>query len=67
MGTTGTPAVVVSTEYYGHDAMTTLRLGAAGDGQVVRVRTSDSGPLPTVGTAVGIEVADQVLVVPSPA
>ncbi len=67
MGTSGTPAVVVSTEYYGHDAMTTLRLGAAGDGPTIRVRTSNSGNLPARGTAVGIEVADPVLVVPTPA
>lgn len=65
MATSGVPAVVVSTEYYGHDAMTTLRLGAAGDGPIVRVRTSEPAMLPAAGTAVGLQVADQVLVVPS--
>jgi iron(III) transport system ATP-binding protein len=65
MGATGTRAVVVSSEYYGHDAVTTLRLGAAGDGPTIRVRTFEAGPLPAAGTAVGIEVADPVLVVPA--
>lgn len=65
MATAGVPAVVISTEYYGHDAMTTLRLGATGDGPIVRVRTSEPAMLPAAGTAVGLQVADQVLVVPS--
>ena len=65
MGRSGVPAVVTSTEYYGHDAMTTLRLGAAGDGLAVRVRTSEPATLPTVGSAVGLRVADPVLVVPA--
>jgi iron(III) transport system ATP-binding protein len=65
MGATGTKAVVVSSEYYGHDAVTTLRLGSAGDGPTIRVRTFETGPLPAPGTAVGIEVADPVLVVPT--
>ena len=63
IGTSGAPAIVASSEYYGHDAMTTLRLGAAGAGPTIRVRTFEAGPLPTPGTAVGIEVADPVLVV----
>lgn len=67
MGMSGAPAIVVSSEYYGHDAMTTLRLGAAGDGPTIRVRTFEAGKLPEPGTAVGIEVADPVLVVPTPA
>lgn len=67
MGTSGAPAIVVSSEYYGHDAMTTLRLGAAGDGPTIRVRTFEAGKLPEPGSAVGIEVADPVLVVPTPA
>jgi iron(III) transport system ATP-binding protein len=67
MGTSGTPAVVVSSEYYGHDAMTTLRLGAAGDGPTIRVRTFEADRLPAPGTRVGIEVASPVLVVPAPA
>jgi iron(III) transport system ATP-binding protein len=64
MGPSGTPAVVVGTQYYGHDAMTTVRLGADGDGPVVRVRTSDAGPLPELGAMVGLVVIDPVLVVP---
>jgi ABC-type Fe3+/spermidine/putrescine transport system ATPase subunit len=65
LGTSGTPAVVVSNEYYGHDAVTTLRLGIGGDGPTVRVRTSEAGRLPALGTAVGVEVVDSVLVVPT--
>ncbi len=65
MGSTGTQAVVISSEYYGHDAVTTLRLGSADDGPTVRVRTFEAGPLPTPGTCVGVEVADPVLVVPT--
>jgi hypothetical protein len=45
--------------------VTTLRLGSAGDGPTIRVRTFETGPLPVPGTAVGIEVADPVLVVPT--
>lgn len=67
MGASGAPAIVVSSEYYGHDAMTTLRLGATGDGPTIRVRTFEAGPLPAPGTRVGIEVADPVLVVSAPA
>lgn len=65
MGTAGTPAIVMSSEYYGHDAMTTLRLGADGDGPTIRVRTFEAGRLPEAGSRVGIAVADPVLVVPS--
>lgn len=65
MASSGVPAVVISTEYYGHDAMTTLRLGAAGDGPIIRVRTSEPAMLPLAGTAVCLQVADPVLVVPS--
>jgi iron(III) transport system ATP-binding protein len=64
MGESGTAAVVVGTHYYGHDAMTTVRLGAGGDGPVVKVRTSDASPLPRVGAAVRLTVVDPVLVVP---
>jgi iron(III) transport system ATP-binding protein len=65
MGQSGVCAVVTSTEYYGHDAMTTLRLGAAGDGPTVRVRTSGPATLPAIGAAVAVRVADPVLVVPA--
>jgi hypothetical protein len=65
MGQSGVSAVVTSTEYYGHDAMTTLRLGAAGDGPTVRVRTSGPAALPAIGAAVAVRVADPVLVVPA--
>lgn len=67
MGEGGVPAVVVATEYYGHDAMTTLRLGVNGDGPTVRVRSFEAGSLPEVGAAVGIAVVDPVLVVPASA
>ncbi len=65
MDTVGTPAVVVSTQYYGHDAMTTLRLGPSGDGPTVWIRTSDGDGLPLPGAAVGVQVVDPVLVVPA--
>jgi iron(III) transport system ATP-binding protein len=65
--TTGSAARVVSTEYFGHDALTTLRLGADGTGPEVRVRSSDAGPLPCPHSRVLIEVAGRVLVVPAAA
>ena len=65
MGGSGVPAVVVATEYFGHNAMTTLRLGARGDGPLVRVRTSELTSLPAQGDTVGLRVADPVFVVPS--
>ncbi len=65
MGGSGVPAVVVATEYFGHNAMTTLRLGARGDGPLVRVRTSELTSLPAQGETVGLRVADPVFVVPS--
>lgn len=65
--TTGSAARVVATEYFGHDALTTVRLGADGTGPEVRVRTSDAGPLPSPESRVHIEVAGRVLVVPASA
>lgn len=64
MGDTGTPAIVISSEYYGHDAVTTLRLGENGDGPTIRVRTFEAARLPEPGARVGVQVADPVLVVP---
>lgn len=64
--TTGTTARVVATEYYGHDALTTLRLGVDGTGPEIRVRTPNPRSLPAPDERVDIEVTGRVLVVPAP-
>lgn len=67
MNESGMPAVVVSSEYFGHDALTSVRLGAGGDGPLVRVRTNGPERLPSRGSTVGLHVDDPVVVVPSAA
>ncbi len=54
-GAPGTPAHVVRTEFFGHDALVELRLLDA-SGTVLRARTTGATP-PTVGATVSVTVA----------
>ena len=59
----GVCAQVVSSEYYGHDAMTTLRLGPGGSGPTVRLRSAE--PVAAAdGKPVRLGVVGPVLCVP---
>jgi len=46
LGPEGAPAMVVAIEYFGHEVLTRLRLGADGSGPEVRVRSAVAGAAP---------------------